>query len=65
MAEKHHKKFSGAWMKRGSKVLPPAPFRLGKAALATANERAEQIRVPLGFDWRPRPFFQGGMKSHE
>ena len=32
-----------------------------------ANTRAAQVRVPSGFDWRPRDMFskQSGMKSHE
>ncbi len=68
MEEKHRKRFRSTWVKGGTTALPLAPFRLCAEARATANERALQIKVPLGFDWRPRPFFQlksVGMKSHE
>ena len=48
--------------------LPPAPFRLTKAEAKTASDRAVSVQVPIGFGWKPSPFFTSsatvGMKSH-
>lgn len=47
--------------------LPGAPFLLTKEELKEADENISSIRVPLGFDWRPKPFFvkYQYMKSHD
>ncbi len=68
MDEEQRGRFRSAWVTDDSTSLPLAPFRLSAEALKIANARAVGIKVPLGFDWRPRPFFQVksvGMKSHE
>ncbi len=67
--EQVRKRFPSSWItERNQRLLPSAPFRLKSDNIKLANERALSIRVPSGFDWRPRPFFQRksvGMKSHE
>lgn len=49
------------------KQLPDAPFRLTKEKLKKADKRASEISVPVGFGWKPRPFFSNysHMKSHD
>lgn len=37
--------------------LPEVSFRLRKDELKRADERASEIRVPVGFGWKPRPLF--------
>ena len=49
------------------KDLPEAPFRLGKSELRSADQRGSEIMVPVGFGWKPGPFFvnYSHMKAHD
>ena len=49
------------------KQLDPAPFRLTKDEMRIADKRASEISVPVGFGWKPRPFFSNysHMKTHD
>ena len=60
-------RFSSAWMKEGSNLLQKAPFSLSKKVIVLVDERAESVRTPAGFDWRPHSLFGNptGMKSHK
>lgn len=65
--EKLRKRFPMSWMIGSQGKLRPAPFCLSKEDIQLANDRANRILVPYGFDWRPRDIFSKstGMKSHE
>ena len=64
--EKQRGGFRSSWMKEGKSTLPAAPFRLTRAEMKVANARALSIKVPTGFDWKPKAVFLQGiaMKSH-
>lgn len=65
--EKTRGRFRGAWIADEHSVLPPAPFHLTTAELKIANQRSKHIKVPVGFDFRPKAVFMAkaiGMKSH-
>lgn len=64
--EEKRKRFRSSWVTGEDSKLPAAPFVLSKEIIL-ANNRAIQVRVPSGFDWRPRAVFgkPSGMKSHE
>ena len=64
--ERVRRRFRSSWVAEGQTQLPPAPFRLTAHERKIANARAQNIRVPLGFDWRPGAVFTGmiAMKSH-
>ena len=49
------------------KALPDAPFRLTKKELLAADKRVVEIRVPVEFGWKPRPFLANytSMKAHD
>lgn len=65
--EEKRKRFRTSWVIGEDSKLPEAPFVLSKEEVNLANAHATQVRVPSGFDWRPRDIFskQSGMKSHE
>ena len=65
--EQTRNRFRCSWIEKGnSKVLPPAPFTLSKEEIHLANTRAQLVRVPLNFDWRPQRIFGAvHFKSHE
>ena len=61
-------RFETAWIQHDSKFLPPAPFILSASERRLLMlARACVVRLPTGFDWRPRSFFSksSAMKSHE
>ena len=64
--EKQRGRFRKSWVRKGDSRLQPAPFRLTAAEASLANSRAMSIRVPYGFDWKPRAVFVQSiaMKSH-
>ena len=68
--EKQLSRFKSSWLPANfeGNVLPSASFSLSTDDITLANERANRILVPYGFDWRPRDIFgktAKGMKSHE
>lgn len=67
--ERRLKRFPKSWVphKFQGKELPGAPFSLSKEDITLADERAQRVVVPYGFDWHPRGIFGKacGMKSHE
>ena len=48
-------------------MLPAAPFRLSSADLTLADKRALNVRVPVGYGWKPCAFFckRPYLKSHD
>ena len=64
--EKSIGRFQSSWV-LDDQGLTPAPFTLAAEEQQLANERACQVLVPTGFDWRPREIFVASpqMKSHE
>ena len=47
--------------------LPAAPFRLSSDDLKLADKRTMNVCVPVGYGWKPGPFFckKPYLKSHD